>query len=110
MFKSLSVQDISSTSMLFEVEGVEDDGSGKMKSLRTCSLIALHLDSKLRKIRKRQSAKDVHLTSEDIAATRSISSGIQANCWIAAGSPLSLTNRYNQSTIIINETRAYISG
>lgn len=49
VFKSLSVQVVSSTSTPFEVEGVEDDGRGKMKSLRTCSPIALHLGSIIRR-------------------------------------------------------------
>jgi hypothetical protein len=49
VFRSLSVQVVSSTSVLFEVEGVEDDGRGKMKSLRTCSLIALHWNSIIRR-------------------------------------------------------------
>ena len=49
VFKSRSVHVVSSISTLFEVEGVEDDGRGKMKSLRTCSLTALRVDAIIRR-------------------------------------------------------------
>lgn len=41
VFSSRSVHAASSTSMFFEVEGADDDGKGKIKSLKTCSAMAL---------------------------------------------------------------------
>jgi hypothetical protein len=87
VLSSRSVQAASSTSTLFEVDGAEDEGRGKMQSLKTCSATGLDDDTMSN---DRVRIKYAYFTSVEIPEIRNISLGIHENCRMAAGSPFSL--------------------